>query len=280
MRLAGAALVLWLVQAAGAAAALTCPPDAVPVGPVCVDKYEASVWSVPDPTGGNAGLVARIKDGSVTLADLQAGGATLIAPAVLNGCLPFPFGDPPYPANFPKNGNWVSLPGADPPTPGVYAVSIPGVLPSTCLSWFQAEQACRLSDKRLPTNADWQAAASGTPDPAVDDESTTCNVGGPPLRPTLTGSRSGCVSNWGALDMVGNVSEWVAEWVPAATTCPGWGSFSDDMMCLSGAAEQWGPGAMFRGGSWSQASSPGVFAIRATPPPDHYGDRGGFRCAR
>jgi hypothetical protein len=30
-------------------------------------------------------------------------------------------------------------------------VSIPGVLPTTCTTWFQAEQACRLSGKRLLT---------------------------------------------------------------------------------------------------------------------------------
>jgi formylglycine-generating enzyme required for sulfatase activity len=271
-------LALSILCAAGGAAAVTCPPDAVPVGSVCVDKYEASIWSVPDPTTDNAALVAKLKDGTVTLAELQAGGAVQFGAAVLHGC-PAPLGTPPYPANFPLNGNWISI--ADPPTPGIHAASIPGVLPSTCLSWFQAEQACRLSDKRLLTNADWQAAASGTPDPAVDDESTTCNVAGPPIDPTLTGSRSACVSNWGAYDMVGNVAEWVAEWVPVATSCPGWGTgFSDDQMCLAGPADDRGPGAIFRGGSWSRPSSPGVFAIRATAPPDHYGDRGGFRCGR
>jgi formylglycine-generating enzyme required for sulfatase activity len=235
---------------------------------------------VPNPTTDNAALVALIQAGTVTLADLESGGATQLAPgAPGSACPPAPIGAPPYPANFPKNGNWVPLPGANPPTPGIYSASLPGLLPSNCLSWFQAEQACRLSGKRLLTNADWQAAAAGTPDPAVDDESTTCNVSAPPAI-TATGARSACVSSWGAYDMVGNVAEWVAEWAPASTGCPGWDVFSDDQMCFSGAAEAWGPGAIVRGGSWTQHSSPGVFAIRATPPPHHFGDRVGFRCGR
>src|SRR5262245_27323482 len=54
----------------------TCAVDAVTAGAACVDKYEASVWRVPDPTTTNAGLVRRIQLGRTTLADLTAGGAT------------------------------------------------------------------------------------------------------------------------------------------------------------------------------------------------------------
>jgi hypothetical protein len=38
------------------------------VGPACIDKYEASVWETTD-----AALIQKIKAGTVTLADLQAG---------------------------------------------------------------------------------------------------------------------------------------------------------------------------------------------------------------
>ena len=53
-----------------------CRPDAVRAGTVCMDKYEASVWRVPNPTTANALLVRRIQLGRATEADLRAGGAT------------------------------------------------------------------------------------------------------------------------------------------------------------------------------------------------------------
>src|SRR5262249_43834089 len=55
----------------------------------------------------------------------------------------------------------------EPPSPGVYALSIPGVKPTACITWFQANQACLLSGKRLLTNREWQGAATGTPDPGT-----------------------------------------------------------------------------------------------------------------
>jgi formylglycine-generating enzyme required for sulfatase activity len=266
-------LCLSLTFAAGQAAAITCPADAVAVGPVCVDKYEASVWAVPDPATSNKTLVARLKKGTATLGDLVGGGATQL------GCDFALFGHDPFPANFPADGNWSSI--LIPATPGVYAASVPGVLPSACITWFQSQQACLLSDKRLLTNAEWQAAAAGTPDPgATDDESADCNVSGPPFGPTDTGSRSSCKSNWGASDLVGNVYEWVADWVPRSTACPGWGGFSDDFMCLTGASEPFGPGAVVRGGAWGGGAGAGVFAVDSFARPSFSVGGLGLRCAR
>ena len=71
---------------------------------------------------------------------------------------------PGYPANFPSTGNWTPVLGSNPPSPGVYAVSIPGVHPSACTTWFQANQACRLSGKRLVRNDEWQAAVDTAAD--------------------------------------------------------------------------------------------------------------------
>ena len=63
-----AAVVLLLAGAAGAAGPpsgpLTrCPVDAVVSGTGCMDKYEASVWRVPNPTTANKALVAKIQQG-------------------------------------------------------------------------------------------------------------------------------------------------------------------------------------------------------------------------
>ena len=59
-----------------------------------------------------------------------------------------------------------------------------------------------------------------------------------PARLANTGANAACVSNWGVNDMVGNLWEWVGDWVPASTNCPGWGAFSEDAMCLSGASRR------------------------------------------
>ncbi len=72
------AALLLLASIAGAQGAkpLTkCAVDAVMSGTVCMDKYEASVWRVSDPTGANKGLVKKIK-GKRRLRGLEEGGAT------------------------------------------------------------------------------------------------------------------------------------------------------------------------------------------------------------
>jgi formylglycine-generating enzyme required for sulfatase activity len=242
-----------------------CPPDAVIAGTVCMDKYEASVFQVPatNPAGGsNKGLITKIQKGTATLANLQAGGATQISPA--ESCTPF------WPATFPANGQW---------TQPLYAVSIPGVYPTGCSTWFQAQQACGNSRKRLPSNAEWQLAVAGSPDPGPDNGTTDCNTAsvGDMVN---TGSRSSCVSSYGAYDMVGNIDEWVADWAPLSTTCPSWGTFSNDIQCFAGASTiaNVGPGALTRGGAFLWGSASGPLYVRADAPPYAVGP--GFRCAR
>ena len=249
-----AALGLWAIPVH--AALLKCPPDSVKVGTVCVDKYEGSVWQIP---ASQTTLVKLVQAGKATLADLTAGGATEL------GCVPG--SQTPYPATFPVNGNW---------TEPVYAASVPGVLPSTCISWFQAEQACALSNKRLVTNQEWQRAASGTP-----DDPASCNIGN--LVPLFneTGSAPACVSNWGTFDMVGNVWELVGDWQEQATLQNNWpsGDFADDASIVGGTGTG-RPGEVFRGGYWHMGGNAGVFAIDVSHDPSGAGPALGFRCAR
>ena len=81
------------------AASLRCARDAVLVGTTCIDKYEASAWRIPPDRGS---LIARIKRGKATLADLQAGGATQLCAVPLgnNTCSSCTFGP-----TFPDTGN-------------------------------------------------------------------------------------------------------------------------------------------------------------------------------
>src|SRR6185436_12181161 len=93
-------------------------------------------------------------------------------------------------------------------TTPLYAASLPGVLPTTYVSAYQAWAACGFAGKRLPTSDEWTAAATGTPSAGVDDLAGDCNTRSTNVStgsPVKTGSRPGCVSRIGAFDMVGNV---------------------------------------------------------------------------
>lgn len=238
-----------------------CGPDAVVAGTVCLDKYEASVWRVPDPTTTNAALVRKIQLGRASRADLTAGGATQLGTTV---------------DYVPCSDNGQNCAN------DIYAMSLPAEIPSSRITWFQAQEACANSGKRLPTNAEWQTGANGTPDPGPDNGTTDCNSATGLV--ARTGSRSGCVSARGAFDMSGNLAEWVADWAPLSTQCPGWGGFSDDAMCLSGASEAAsGPGALVRGGGFSFAfggTSAGPLAINGSLQPSGGSVFIGFRCVR
>ena len=275
MKTARKLLVLTLAAVATPvlAGTLKCPPDSVKVGNVCIDLYEASAWQI---APSNTALVSKVQAGTVTLADLTGGGATQL------GCTFAPFSHTAYPANFPASGQWTPVLGSSPPSPGVYAVSIPGVLPSTCPTWFQAAQACRVSGKRLATNLEWQDAAAGTPDPGTDNGTTDCNISAAG-NPVNTGSRSSCKSSWGAFDMVGNVWEWVEEWGDLADGCTNWSAgFGSDLSCVGGPGSSNSnlPGALIRGGNWVFGTLDGVFAVNATDIPSDSLSNIGFRCAR
>lgn len=250
-------IVVIALLAASAPSRAGCSPDSVKVGAACVDRYEASVWSIPVV---NTSLIRKVQRGRATLADLSGGGAVLLGVGLTAD----------YPC--PVNGNGCKG--------QIYAVSIPGVLPSARISWFQAQQACGNSDKRLLTNAEWQMAAAGTPDPGfADNGSTDCNVfsAGTPVN---AGSRSACVSDWRVFDMVGNRYEWVAEWFPAPSACSlGWGAFSDDDNCLSSTPGAGGPIALDRGGNYGYNTLAGVFTVDGEQPYLE-GPGIGLRCAR
>jgi hypothetical protein len=255
-----AAAALSIAAASAAFADLReCAEDSVAAGTICLDRYEASVWRVPAPTTANASLVAKIQLGSASRGDLVAGGATSLGFA----------GDDYAPCDDDGQSGCGDL----------YAVSVPSALPSASLTWFQAQEACANSGKRLPTNAEWQVGANGTPDPGPDDGATDCNTTRGAAAPT--GERSRCVSARGASDAVGNLSEWVADWVPLSTDCPGWASFSDDAMCLAGAnLTKSAPGALLRGGGFSDGAAAGPFSISGAVEPTRADAEIGFRCAR
>ncbi len=238
-----------------------CPLDSTQVGTLCVDKYEASVWSIPVE---NTSLAARVKLGGVTLAELTAGGATQIgaAPASCTGTE--------FPSGFPRNGNW---------TEPLYALSIVGVTPSACVSWYQAAQACALAGKRLLRAEEWQTIAAGSPDPgATDDGATQCNVAG--AAASLAGARTACVSSWGAFDLLGNLAEWSATWGEKGDGCSDLSiEFGNGEQCIGGDPAGNRITALVLGDSYLSGDKAAIFSVRTsgleTQSPDI-----GFRCAR
>lgn len=275
------AVVGLVVPAPGEAA--DCPRDAVRAGTVCFDKYEASLWQI-KPQGSATSLskeqqsvVDSIRAGNVTLADLNKIGAVQLG---LNPAFPQ--------QELAAAGCAISGNGCT----NVYAVSLPGVKPAGFVTWFQAAAAARNSFKRLPTNAEWTVAAMGTPDAVADDGSTTCNVSSHLI--VNAGSRRTCVSDVGVFDMVGNLIEWVADWVPrsddSAASCGAGGANAWDTgggfdghgyQCLVGASTTGDPGALWRGGGTADgADNAGVFAISGLNSPNTFDFALGFHAVR
>lgn len=244
--------------AQGAKPLKKCPQDSVVSGAVCMDKYEASAWRVPDPTGANKRLVRKIRKGKATLADLTKGGAIQLGIASFD-----------YAPCMTNGYNCTDI----------FAVSLPAVNPSSILMWFMAQAACKNSAKRLPSNAEWEAAVAGTPDPGPDNGTTDCTTSG---TPTLTGARSACVSAAGAFDMVGNKYEFVADWLVQGTGGGTWSatvSPTGDEQGLAGVVSAGEPATLLRGGARFSGSTAGPVALLDVAL--SVGDFNiGFRCAR
>ena len=260
MIIGGVTLSLFFVSSAMAS---SCPKDSVRAGRVCVDKYEASVWKAPSNSPQFKKFLKLIKRGHATESRLIGLGAVRYGDGV----------DDYDSANCPNKGNGCK---------DLYAVSVPGVKPSTYITWFQAAAVCRNAHKSLLTNADWQVAALGTPDTGgADDGVATCNTDDHEPNRSNAGSRSACKSDIGAYDMVGNVWEWVADWVPRSTTLGSWGDSSGDRMGFAGAATTGQPGVLIRGGAWGDYDTAGVFAISGGEIPSaDWRSYIGFRCGR
>ena len=200
---------------------------------------------------------------------------------------------------LPRSGQWATPTQQTSPT---RAYSVAGTLPARWITWFQAQEACRASGKRLPTGEEWQAAAQGTPDPAtpelgrgVEGRCLT-NVGS--SRPS--GGRApgigliGCQSVWGAQDMIGNVGEWTDEWNATALRCAGttyvgnpWNFGASDhtwnvnlRTCASGEEDSRRglPAGSIRGGGYGDSEGAGVHALNLNFSPSDFHQEIGFRC--
>ncbi|MFM7202546.1 MAG: vitamin K epoxide reductase family protein [Myxococcota bacterium] len=144
------------------------------------------------------------------------------------------------------------------------AVAKVGQQPSTKVTWFDADSACKAVGKRLCSEAEWLTACSGAlprdengNGDFTDDKllGTTypygenyrggvCNdqveapkgasADAPPALPPLpTGNRPECRSKAGVFDLTGNVREWVGTVAPRAAFMGGAFYSRDEAACIS-----------------------------------------------
>ncbi|MFC1642724.1 formylglycine-generating enzyme family protein, partial [Myxococcota bacterium] len=266
-----------------------CPPDMIcpdweqPEHPMQVSDFRLDKYEV---TVGRFREYVEAYDWNQLVAMLEAGGGT--HPGVegsgwdpeWNTQLPYAQEDLIIQLTSSKSCTWTSEVGRN------------EQLPITCVPWYEAFAFCAWDQGRLPTETEWEYAATGGsenrlfPWGAELATASHANYGEGDRAITAVGSLPRGNGRWGHSDLGGNMAEWVLDYI-VPVNYEDWPPGCLDCANVSGLTMH--GDRVLRGGHWLESTmttdtEPSMFQLRATArywgAPRDRSTIGGIRCAR